>query len=310
MSESNSVIVSSLCEPGLICDKVCIVDEGTCFSYNHQDQLLTRPSCDPDGGFAAVQCKGDFINGRCFCYDKGGHRIFGQDWWKDTTNMTCACSREVSSILSQGDRTDVSLHCSSNGNYEEMQCDDSLCWCADSTTGLPLAEVVPETMISMLPCADKIEENTQYLRQCESISISVNRIKDISKKHGTIFSSAAMDKCDADGSYGAVQIIERQAHCSKKDKIALGSFQAPINEMNEMDCNCARDGDLYEQNDLLFFMDCAGNGDYKAMQAADGKHFCVDSDGYPTTEMGDITECPVFPHNYKMVNDIGLRNSI
>ena len=44
-------------------------------------------------------------------------------------------------------------------------------------------------------------------------------------------------------------------------------------------------------------MDCAGNGDYKALQAADDKNFCVDSDGYPTTKIGDITQCPVFPNN-------------
>lgn len=62
-----------------------------------------------------------------------------------------ACSRKKADLLAEG-RWYVSLHCDSTGNYEELQCDSGLCWCAEPMTGDLTAPVVPETMMIYLPC--------------------------------------------------------------------------------------------------------------------------------------------------------------
>lgn len=64
-----------------------------------------------------------------------------------------ACSRKRYALEANG-RLDVTLHCSSNGNYEEIQCDSGICWCADSRNGRVVlgTRAVPEHMWTMLPC--------------------------------------------------------------------------------------------------------------------------------------------------------------
>lgn len=49
-------------------------------------------------------------------------------------------------------RGDVSLHCTYQGNFEELQCDDGVCWCAHELTGEPFSVVVPDIMLKALPC--------------------------------------------------------------------------------------------------------------------------------------------------------------
>lgn len=50
--------------------------------------------------------------------------------------------------------TDVTLHCQSNGNYEKLQCQSGICWCAVPETGDIIlgTRAVPETMWTFLPC--------------------------------------------------------------------------------------------------------------------------------------------------------------
>jgi hypothetical protein len=40
------------------------ISSGICESYPFRD-LMWNPKCDPDGSFAAVQCKGERLTGRC-----------------------------------------------------------------------------------------------------------------------------------------------------------------------------------------------------------------------------------------------------
>ncbi|KAJ9598155.1 hypothetical protein L9F63_026737, partial [Diploptera punctata] len=60
------------------------------------------------------------------------------------------CSRRVEELKKT--RNDVSLHCNEQGNYETLQCDDGLCWCAEEKSGLPTSRIVPEGMMTMLYC--------------------------------------------------------------------------------------------------------------------------------------------------------------
>lgn len=90
---------------------------------------------------------------RCFCYAKTGEKIFGHDWWKNADDMTCACSRQRFEAEQSG-RLDTTLRCLPNGNYERLQCDMEICWCADEKTGSIELDTfaVPETLWTFLPC--------------------------------------------------------------------------------------------------------------------------------------------------------------
>lgn len=61
-----------------------------------------------------------------------------------------ACSRRRDEL--KGMRDDVSLHCLENGNYEELQCDNGLCWCVEPKTGKPTQRIYPESVMIYLPC--------------------------------------------------------------------------------------------------------------------------------------------------------------
>lgn len=51
-------------------------------------------------------------------------------------------------------RIDITLHCTEEGNFDILQCDSGVCWCADEYTGEALGEVVPQPMMEMLPCRE------------------------------------------------------------------------------------------------------------------------------------------------------------
>lgn len=118
---------------------------------------------------------------RCFCSDEHGNRIFGFDWRNRAANMTCgrfyiypfswpillllfalsslhkiACSRYRDKLEKSEGRLDVTLHCDRNGNYERLQCDSGICWCAEPTTGLLAynTRAVPAAMWRALPCCE------------------------------------------------------------------------------------------------------------------------------------------------------------
>lgn len=69
--------------------------------------------------------------------------------------MSCACSRRRAKLEAAG-RIDVTFHCAANGDYEEMQCDSGICWCAEPTTGTIQAGTiaVPQPLWDMLPCCE------------------------------------------------------------------------------------------------------------------------------------------------------------
>jgi hypothetical protein len=92
---------------------------------------------------------------RCFCYAETGEKIFGWDWWANADNMTCACSRQRHKAELSG-RLDVTLHCLPNGNFERLQCDMGICWCADELYGEIEKDTVavPESLWTYLPCCE------------------------------------------------------------------------------------------------------------------------------------------------------------
>lgn len=58
-------------------------------SSNVYYTALWKPDCLANGKWAPKQCKGEATNGRCFCFDAVGNRIFGQAWIENADDMTC-----------------------------------------------------------------------------------------------------------------------------------------------------------------------------------------------------------------------------
>lgn len=97
--------------------------------------------------------KENFSAFRCFCFAATGERLFGWDWWRNADEMTCACSRQRHKAEVAG-RLDVTLHCLPNGNFEALQCDMGICWCADEYDGHIAKDTfaVPEALWTYLAC--------------------------------------------------------------------------------------------------------------------------------------------------------------
>lgn len=51
----------------------------------------------------------------------------------------------------------MTLHCAPNGDYEPLQCDDGMCWCAEPKTGQPTVSPVVEDDMKILPCCMYLE---------------------------------------------------------------------------------------------------------------------------------------------------------
>lgn len=64
-----------------------------------------------------------------------------------------ACSLQRAKAEAAG-RLDVTLRCSLNGNFEDLQCDSGVCWCAEKETGFILNDTiaVPDSLWTYLPC--------------------------------------------------------------------------------------------------------------------------------------------------------------
>ncbi|CAH0761075.1 unnamed protein product [Diatraea saccharalis] len=227
------------------------------------------------------------FTGRCFCSDGNGNRIFGQMWRTDASQMTCACSRRRAE-MEVSEKRSVTLHCTRSGDYEPLQCDNGMCWCAEPKTGQPTAGPVPESDMRQLPCYSTSKVGSQYLRRCESLVHAIAKIQQEQQDHGTNFLGNPVTFCDYDGSYGPYQITNGIAYCTGLDGEILGSWQVVSSEMTGMNCNCARDTIMYfPERGMTVTETCQPNGNYMPNQNVGNVFYCVDSDGYPTTDLLD-----------------------
>ncbi|XP_052873606.1 uncharacterized protein LOC128278923 [Anopheles cruzii] len=278
------------CAPGLVCGhgNVCRLNVGDCLSTFHvPPDINWVPQCDNRGRYAPRQCRGDRLNGRCFCYSATGERIFGWDWRNREQNMTCACSRRRAELEAEG-RFDVTLHCTQNGNYEELQCDRGVCWCVNPHTGVQQTgtRAVPENSWSLLPCYNETVYGAQYLRRCESVMFSqvLQRKQFITRgHHGVTFTNIA---CDYDGSYGRYTIEGQEVFCTWRDGSKIVPYKTSLQKMAAINCNCARDEKLFAAAADRHPMElaCEANGNYVPLQFRNAEHFCTDPDGFTVAE--------------------------
>ncbi|XP_069703617.1 uncharacterized protein [Periplaneta americana] len=227
--------------------------------------------------YAPIQCKGDKPTGKCFCVDVNGKRIFGEALWSEASNMTCACSRRVEELRANG-RLDVTLHCDTQGNFEELQCDNGVCWCAEERTGVPKSRVLPEGMMKTLPCYNATLVGSKYLRQCESQQVAQARVIREMAAHKANNPNFPYTNCDLDGSYGAVQQDTNTFYCAWKDKTRIEGYSAEYADFPKMNCRCARDKKIYGDSVM---QKCSGSGNYESKQYTNnGTVYCVDEDGF------------------------------
>nr|XP_022905851.1 uncharacterized protein LOC111417721 isoform X1 [Onthophagus taurus] len=285
------------CPPAYDCkEKQCVLDEDSCFKYVYKtgdyENARFQPKCLVDGTWAPKQCKGD----RCFCYGPKGNRIFGDAFLNQASNMTCACSRKRAEMEEAKQYFFVSLHCDSMGNYEPLQCQDGNCWCVEPKTGELTAPVVPELMMSQLPCYDSESVGSQYFRQCESQIYAQAKIKDEYNAHGTIKINFGNLKCLYDGNFGPYKTEEGQTMCVWKDNSKIGSY-AVAGENPTLTCNCARDVKIFELLGKQLMQACSPDGSYSPVQKDGDEYYCVDTDGYrkndPREKPFDEEECRV-----------------
>ncbi|KAK4885002.1 hypothetical protein RN001_001273 [Aquatica leii] len=293
------------CPPGYLCpsstrtDRICEIDKNSCLNQklklDNDLEYVWKPTCLPDGSWPAKHCKGEKNNGRCFCYDTLGNRIFGQAFADKSSNMTCACSRKKVEIRSQGDRFYTTLHCDSVGNYEPLQCDDGQCWCAEPKTGKMISKVVPDTMMSLLPCYSEEEHGKTYMRPCESEEYAQKKILYEFNLHGTPQINFPHIMCDDDGNYGYYQIVSAQAYCKWIDNSVIEGYAASIDgNLANLNCYCARDHKIYESIGLNQNLLCLSTGNYKPEQyhAINEQWYCVDKDGFKSSEFfNEPTDC-------------------
>ncbi|KAJ6643176.1 hypothetical protein Bhyg_08132 [Pseudolycoriella hygida] len=268
---------TNACSPGLECRSgTCILDKNTCsYTYHLREEVQALPQCHLDGNFAAKQCKKD--------------RFLG--------------SRQRYKLESEGKIT--TLHCKRNGNYEPLQCDSGICWCAEETTGRVMngTRAVPEIMWTQLPCYNAAEFGSQYLRQCDSISNAQNLLLWNFALHGTLDVSIVKTQCDFDGTYGTYSINKDMATCMWRDGSRIGIYAIQSNLVSQMNCNCARDELYFEESPYKTTLICDGYGNYKPIQSINEHVFCVDSDGFNVTERkSEIDSCSQFL--YKEINPV------
>ena len=72
------------------------------------------------------------------------------------------CSRKVWEKRQAG-QTAITLHCQENGNYEELQCEDEMCYCVDPATGNLYGSRLPEAAMNMLPCCKLQSRTSSYI---------------------------------------------------------------------------------------------------------------------------------------------------
>lgn len=261
-----------------------------------------EPECTVQTGlYDKVQTKSE--DGEYWCSSPQGERIFGKELKRrDKMDINCKCSRKRWELRQQKNlnlngesvtvagRSDVSLHCEKNGNFEPLQCDNERCWCISPDTGLANSKVLPENLMRFLPCFDRavMDEavESQYLRKCESRSVGMQRTTSYLLERGTNWSPGDEISCDATGGfdktlcdqYGLCYCVE---NTGKKSSINVNNDNLPT-------CSCARDfldGIIPTQNcDIT-------NGNYKPLQAKTSGgitlEYCIDeTDGWRVS--GDV----------------------
>ncbi|XP_022235272.1 thyroglobulin-like [Limulus polyphemus] len=287
---------ASLCKPGLSCNKDtkrCDEQNGPCVEErNHRLSLLENkdynfteslwlPECDSNGNFKKKQCKGS----KCLCFDENGNRIFGLAERALAENMTCECSREMWKRKNDEGlewMTSPHEHCDSMGNYDELQCKDEICYCADPITGDPMGEATHIAGFHLLSCYNEETHGKTYLRQCEKQLYRAQSLTYQFHNKGIRILGLVNIACGLDGTFDLKQCQPDRCSCTNKFGASIKSYTKEKSSgiTNKMICACARDQNDIETNHARYpLLDCTDLGNFKEYQCFGDECFCVDRDG-------------------------------
>uniref|UniRef100_A0A4Q8K3G7 U3-Liphistoxin-Lsp1b_1 n=1 Tax=Liphistius sp. SGP-2016 TaxID=1905180 RepID=A0A4Q8K3G7_9ARAC len=275
--------------------KVCAIDESEIkcdivvkwrkklLEESHHEEVYAKdlwiPDCDEKGLFRAKQCK----QKKCFCVNKDGKRIFGQEERHLAANMTCACSRAMS-IMQQQKKdswmTKPQEHCTPSGDYDDLQCVDDLCYCADPATGGVIGKVTAMSFIELLPCYDEEKHTKRYLKQCEIQLMRTRSLIHQFRLKGIEIIGLDSVQCDLDGTFAPKQCQTDVCACTDEKGVSIGSYRIEktnTDQERQMTCRCARDRNSLHS--LYTRMSCEATGNFVPHQCFDGQCYCVDEDG-------------------------------
>ena len=117
-------------------------------------------------------------------------------------------------------RSDITMHCQADGNFDSLQCDVERCWCVDERTGKARTNVVVKPLAGLLPCYSATQKYGMYERKCESkrIGLARTKIKFWLHGHRWVTTDAKYEtRCDLDGSFYRKQCSESKITCQCVD---------------------------------------------------------------------------------------------
>lgn len=138
-----------------------------------------------------------------------------------------ACSRQVKELRDSG--LISTLHCTSSGDYEPLQCDtdSGICYCVDEKTGRLNGAVMPQSSWTKLPCltpnVTNFMKDGKYLRKCESQFAAIQSIIQEGHEHNEDYSLREF-KCDYDGSYAPRQDSGTRRDCVYKNGTTIKDY--------------------------------------------------------------------------------------
>ncbi|CAG9794312.1 unnamed protein product [Diatraea saccharalis] len=282
--------------------------------------LEERPLCDGKGMYASFSC---VPTQTCFCQSEEGKRIFGEVLYLGASvkdNMHCGCSRfheKMKSIRAGVQYPVIGPRCTSDGNFNPIQCIDNICYCVNRITGeivtgsrrtidlneKPITELecydtqfdlFPQQSVGIPPfnhttlCLDNIQDRIDLLMESEELGFNVNH-------------ASSIPECLPDGTFGRVALSRNRSKiCVDERGNPIENYEALSNtaEYDSMDCKCAQTFLLMSSSTERPV--CCKNGNFRRIQCRRGLCRCVDSDGRQIgKENADVTRLSCYTENWR-----------
>ncbi|XP_045457535.1 uncharacterized protein LOC123667740 [Melitaea cinxia] len=320
------------CGHGLTCDRdtqLCVRMKTKCHDaqddYDNRYEkgetgiMETRPECDEKGNYAPYVC---IPSQTCFCQSEDGEKLFGEIPYTGVfVNMPCQCSRmahKIEKLIGKDVPYPVfGLRCTSNGNFNPVQCLNNICYCVDPITGVKRGDKtidLTNEYVSNLPCYDaNLDLNPpdedakppfNYTTPCYGSIQEREALLEQSRIEGyniDYFSSFAGLSCLPDGTFGRISVNSTGSRiCVNEHGERLGDYSAELNtpEYTNMDCKCALTAHVMRDSNEP--PHCCKNGNFRPIQCRLGQCRCVDSDGRQVgLESTDVTRLACYTPDWR-----------
>uniref|UniRef100_A0A1E1WTB8 Thyroglobulin type-1 domain-containing protein n=1 Tax=Pectinophora gossypiella TaxID=13191 RepID=A0A1E1WTB8_PECGO len=284
--------------------------------------LESPPICDGKGSYAHFDC---VPTQTCYCQSDEGDRIFGEVLnlgAVTTQNMHCGCSKmheKIEKNIASGLRFPVvGPRCTSDGNFNPIQCLNRTCYCVDKITGridgdhsinldyepikaLSCYDATLDLFPSQsqgeapynytTPCLEDLREKIEFILKSEEDGYNVD-----------LFNNLA--GCLPDGTYSRIRTTRSGSRiCVDETRHQLGDYEAlpGTQQFEDMDCKCAQTTAIMKA--LNERPVCCNNGNFRTIQCRRGLCRCVDSDGKQYGRESDtVTSLSCYKPDWRNLN--------